>query len=62
MQTIRQMTGREIAQYMGQDATDAHGDEMRWLLIRGGYGDTTTADIPDAIWETVAREAIKETP
>jgi len=62
MQTIRQMTGREIAQYMGQDATDDHGEEMRWLLIRGKHGDTAIADIPDAIWDAVLREAIKETP
>jgi len=57
MQTINQMSDREIAQYMGQEATDAEGAAMRAALIRVGFGDVAVRDVPDLEWDRILRES-----
>ena len=60
MQKIEQMSGRELAQYMGQDTTDAEGEAMKTVLCRGGYGKYAPGDISSEMWSAAMYVALED--
>lgn len=60
MKKIEKMSGRELAPYMGQDATDAQGEAMKTVLCRGGYGKYSPGEISDNVWSAAMYVAIED--
>jgi len=46
----------DLAERMGQSATDTQARRMRDILIREGYAGADTADVPDAEWRGMLAE------
>lgn len=52
----------DLAERMGQSATDPQARRMRDILIREGYAGADTADVPDAEWRGMLAEVTTASP
>jgi len=55
-----QMSGRELAQFMGQDASDEQGNAMKAELMRQALGACNIADIDDETWNNALMDILQE--
>ena len=53
--TIEQMTAGELAEYIGQDATEADGQAMQDALIKACFGGRIVEEICDTEWMKALR-------
>ena len=56
--TIAEMTGQEMAERMGSDATEAEGEKFREMLIDAGYEQSESDSIPESTWLRIMDESI----